>query len=250
MNEINKSIIEEFYNNIISYPNSCSEVRIFNAKVDRSNWVVRCQDPFTVSGWFTDSSNLICELSRIHNCSVYITVNPVSLGRRPIRARNTLHVLRKGEFATDQDIAVIRYLIVDIDPIEKEKKSRKVNSTDAELQACIDTRDRIVDGLGLSDHCLSGTSGNGTFILISLPELDNDNSSKSKISSLVNHIYSNFSNDSCKIDINTKNPSRLIAIPGTVKYRDIISTPERPHRRVEVHRPGPIHAPTPDSVRP
>lgn len=242
MNQINKSLIEEFFNDIVKYDNACAEVRIFQAKVDRSNRIVRSNHPTTVAGWFTRSDELACELSRIDNCSSYITVNPVGLGRRPSHAKNTLNILRKGEFCTDQDILVIRYLIIDIDPPSK-TSARTQNSTNEELLNCISTRNRIIIDFGLPDHCLAGISGNGAFILISVPDYNLESGIK-KNAELTQAISNQYSSDICKIDTNTKNPSRLLSIPGTMKFRDVISTPDRPHRRVEIHEPGQLHEPS------
>ena len=236
MNQINTSLVEEFFNDIIFYKDACAEVRIFSSMVDRTNHVIRSAYPTTVAGWFTRSDCLISQLSRVYNCSSYITVNPVALGRRPSHAKNNLKILRKGEFCTDQDILLIRYLIIDIDPPSK-SSARTLNSTNEELLNCISTRNKIISDFGLTDHCLAGISGNGAFILISVPDYDLK-SGISKVAELTQAISNEYSNENCKVDINTKNPSRLLSIPGTTKYRDIVSSPERPHRRVEIFSPG------------
>lgn len=239
MNQINKQLIEEFYTDIIQYPNSCCEVRVFNAQPDRSNRIVRSSNKTTCAGWFTRSDELICELSRVENCSCYITVNPVELSRRPSHAKNTLKVLRKGEFATDNDILLIRYLIVDIDPPSKDS-ARTINSTSEELLNCISVRNKIISDINIDNNCIAGISGNGAFILISLPDYQTD-SGVQKTAKLTQCISNGYSSELYKIDVNTKNPSRLLAIPGTVKFRNPVSTSERPHRRVEILVPGPHH---------
>lgn len=231
--------IEEFFDNIIRYPNSCCEIRIFNATLDRSGSIVRNENKdysTTVAGWFTRADELSSELEKIDSCSAYITVNPVSLKNRPARAKNTLQVLKRGEFATNEDIILIRYLIIDIDPPSKATTSRKVNSTNSELADCIETRDSIVEGTELADHCLVGISGNGAFILVSLPDYNPDVGGK-WTKKLTIDISNRFQNNKCKIDINTRHALSMLSIPGTWKFRDRISTAERPHRIVEIHHP-------------
>jgi hypothetical protein len=245
--KINKSQISLFFNNIIKQPNSCAEVRIFSAEVDRSNRIVRSRHQTCVAGWFTREDELICELSRIDNCSCYITVNPVSLERRPLHAKNNLKILRRGEFTTDQDILCIRYLIIDIDPPSKGSQ-RSINSTNNELFDCITLGEKIISGLEIQDYCFSGISGNGAFILISLPDYDNTKELSTEIMTFVEHINSEYSDNTCKIDINTRNPSRLLAIPGTTKHRDLVHSQERPHRMVEI-RLGQPHD-TSTTIRP
>ena len=129
MNPIDTKLIRKFFDTYIYVKNHCAEVRIFNARVDRqSNRIVRqprkSRFSTTVAGWFDRSDELACELSRVENCSCYITVNPASLSRRPVYARNKLQILRHEEFVLDQDITFCRYLIIDIDPIRDEKRTR------------------------------------------------------------------------------------------------------------------------------
>jgi hypothetical protein len=242
-------LIEDFFN-IIYIPGSCLEVRCFSSHVDfNTKRIVHTKNETTVAGWFTRPDELVAELSRIDKVSCYISVNPIKLGNRPYHAKNTLKVLRKGEFSVDSDINIIRYLIIDIDPIRLEGHS-KINSTNQELFECINVRDQIIKDLDLSENCLYGSSGNGAFILISLPDYKNDDNTKINLSKFVNHLSETYSNKNCVIDTNSKNPSRLLGIPGSVKYRDQAASLERPHRCVEIHGIGYQNATAPDSIRP
>jgi hypothetical protein len=236
MNQIDFKSVEEFFN-LVYVPGHCCEVRIFSAMVDfKSHRIVRCppNQEFTVSGWFTSYEELECELNRIENVSVYISVNPIPLRSRPHHAKNNLKVLRKGDFVTDSHVDMYKYFIVDIDPIRLQGNS-KVNSTNKELFECINVRDTIIKEIGLENNCIYGISGNGSFILIALPDCKNEDTTIIKLSKFINHLSQKYSNQHCVIDTNTKNASRHLALPGCWKYRNAVSSPDRPHRRAEIH---------------
>jgi hypothetical protein len=234
MNKIDFKSVEEFFN-LVYVPGHCCEVRVFSSWVDRtSRRIVRAEEKFTVAGWFDSYMELECELNRIENVSVYISVNPIPLTNRPRHARNNLSVLRQGDFVTDKHIHVVNHLIVDIDPIRLQGNS-KVNSTNKELFECINVRDTIIKEIGLENNCIYGISGNGAFILIALPDYKNDDTTIIKLSKFVNYLSQKYSNQHCVIDTQSKNASRHLALPGTWKHRSAVSTPDRPHRRVEIH---------------
>jgi hypothetical protein len=237
MNQIDTKLVGDFFD-LLYVNGSCLEVRCFQSQVDfNTRRIVHSKYETTVSGWFLSSDELCAELSRIDKVSCYISVNPVQIFNRPSHAKNTLKVLKHGDFSTDSDISIIRYLIVDIDPIRLPGHS-KINSTNQELFECINVRDQIIKDLDLSDHCLYGSSGNGAFILISMPDLPNNDETKINLSKFLNHLSERYTNKHCVIDTNSKNASRLLGVPGSWKYRDQASTLERPHRRVEIHGRG------------
>src|SRR5262249_4075468 len=56
----------------------CAEVRILTAKSDRKNQIVK--EPkykSTYAAWFDDIQSIAREITRVHNVSTYLTVNPV-----------------------------------------------------------------------------------------------------------------------------------------------------------------------------
>ena len=230
---IERDTITKFFDKFLYVKNHCVEVRLFHSQIDyTSRQVVRTDKKLTVAGWFTDASQLVCELSRVNQVSVYATVNPVTLTRRPLHAKNTFKLLKQGEFATDLDISIIRYLIIDIDPIRLETQ-KKINSTDKELAECIAVRDAIVQEID-SDALFPGISGNGTFILVSLADYENDDTLHNDITRFVEYLALKYSNRFCKVDVQTRNPSRPLPLPGTRKFRDPVSTPDRPCRMVTI----------------
>jgi hypothetical protein len=234
---IDSKLIESFFSSIIHVPGYCAEVRLPNARIDFST---RCIDrcpadskyPSTVAGWFDRPDELSCELSRVTDASVYITVNPVTLANRPPDAHNTLKQLKRGQFVTDSDISFIRYMIIDIDP--PRIQNSKINSTEEELKNCLLVRDSIISDQNLQGFCVTGCSGNGAFILVRVPDLPNDDDSLRDVSAFLTYISSKYTSDKCVVDAQTQNPSRMVGVPGTLKCRDSVSTPTRPYRRVTV----------------
>lgn len=239
MNTIDLKSVEDFFN-LVYVDGFCCEVRCFNSTVDSmSHMIVRSKDSHTVAGWFTSFAYLRCELSRIKDVSCYISVNPVKLERRPVLGKNNLRFLPKDGYATDSDIDHIRHIIIDIDPIRLPSKS-KLNSTNQELFECINVRDKIIADLDLRESCVYGISGNGAFILIDTTEerYENNETTRAEIFRFINYISQRYSNQHCRVDTNPINASRMLGIPGTYKYKDVFSTPDRPHRRVELHGLG------------
>jgi hypothetical protein len=239
MNQIDFKSVESFFS-LVHIPNYCCEVRCFDAEVDhRTRSIIRSKQSYTVAGWFTSFAELRCELARVKDVSCYISVNPVKIGRRPAHAKNTLKVLKKGEFTIDSDIDHIRFIIIDIDPIRLPSQN-KINSTNQELFECINVRDKIIQDFDLKDKCIYGISGNGSFILIdtTYPKIDNTIENKTNISKFINYVSEKYSNKHCVVDTNSANASRMLGIPGTWKLKSAITSHDRPHRRVEIHGLG------------
>lgn len=232
INKLNTDLIRTFFNDFIYVKNHCAEVRCFDSQVHfRTNRIIR-QQKTIVTGWFTSADELVCELQRLDGVSAYITVNPVSLARRPIEARNCLRNYSKGFCCDDQDITVFRYLIIDIDPPRQENV--RVNSTEQELLSCIKLRNQILDKEGLSYCSLPGISGNGAFILVHLKDCEMGEELNQDVEEFSKYLSDKYKNNSCKVDANTRNPSRHLPIPGTWKFRDPIATQLRPHRQVTI----------------
>jgi hypothetical protein len=239
MKEIDYSLVENFFN-LVHVNGFCLEVRCFDAVVaSGSHWITRSREKYTVAGWFTSYAELRCEISRIQNVSCYISVNPVKISRRPLRAKNSLKILKQGEFVLDSDIDLIRFIIVDIDPIRLPSQN-KINSTNQELFECICVRDKIIEDFDIKDKAVYGISGNGAFILIDVTEYNfpNTGETRTKIDKFIRYLSEKYKNKYCIVDTNSSNPSRMIGIPGTWKYKNEFSTPDRPHRKLDIHGLG------------
>src|SRR5262249_53998478 len=99
-----------------------------------------------------------------------------------------------------------------------------------ELAAALATRDRLLaEHPGLAQSALWGKSGNGCWILVRLPDYPNDAAHRALVGKALDLLAARYSDDAVKIDTATRNPSRVMCLPGTLKCKGD-SIPDRPHR--------------------
>jgi hypothetical protein len=181
----------------------------------------------TLAGWFDDKKRLIEEARRLRGVSGYVTINPV---RFDLLARSDNRLSRVRHTTRDADIVCVRWLYLDIDP----QRPPEISSTDAELAAALKRRDAILDGHPeLACSAFWGSSGNGAWILVRLPDYPNDPDHAAIVPKALSVLDRKYSDDRVRIDTTTSNPSRLIGLPGTLKAKGC-HRPERPWRRITI----------------
>jgi hypothetical protein len=211
----------------------CVELRVLRAAFDRHGFVRRGEDAgsgpgfsgSTLAGWFDDRERLIDEASRLRGVSGYVAINPV---RNDLLARSDNHLSRVRHTSRDSDIVCVRWLYLDIDP----ERPPEISSTETELAAALKRRDAILnDHPELKDSAAWGSSGNGAWILVRLPDYPNDPRHAAIVPKALAVLDRKYSDDRVRIDTATANPSRLIGLPGTIKAKGC-HRPERPWRRI------------------
>jgi hypothetical protein len=214
-------------------PAGCVELRVLRAAFDRQGFVRRGEEAgagpgfagSTLAGWFDDTERLIGEASRLRGVSGYVAINPV---QNDLLARSDNRLSRVRHTSRDSDIARLRWLYLDIDP----QRPPEISSTESELAAALKRRDAILSAHPeLASSAAWGSSGNGAWILIRLPDYPNDPSHAASLSQALTMLDRKYSDDLVRIDTATANPSRLIGLPGTIKAKGC-HRPERPWRRV------------------
>ena len=220
----------------------CVELRVLRAAWDREGRLHRADriNPTyhgsTLAGWFDDADRLVREAGRLASVSGYVTINPV---RRDLLARSYNRLDRCRHTTRDDDIVLLRWLYLDIDP----KRPADVSSTDEELGAAVRRRDAILAGEPeLAVSALWGRSGNGAWVLVRLPDYPNDAKHRRMVAEVVKAIARTYDDDEVVVDAVTANPSRLIGLPGTVKTKGS-PRPDRPWRRVTFDGAGPDAGP-------
>jgi hypothetical protein len=218
---------------LLDSPGSCIEVRYFGAWCNwRSGRVERAHSPHCiVSAWFTAPEWLASATFRARGVSMYMTVNPMRVDTRPERMRNKLDYLRKGEGTGDGDVQRIKWVVVDIDPVTGHCR-RQENSTDEELSHCLGVAKLVAADAGPGSSIL-GTSGNGAFVLVRA-DLDNSPESRSLVAKYVKTLSKLYSDEHAAIDKMSAVPSRMIGVPGSIKYKAPAQTAERPWRMVRL----------------
>ena len=216
----------------------CTELRVLHAGFDRWGQVRRASDlglsagGSTLAGWYSDVDRLTAQARRLRGVSGYVTINPV---RHDLLARSENRLGRSRHTTRDVDVAVLRWLFLDIDPV----RPPEISSTDTELEAAIARRDAILEGEpDLAGSALWGCSGNGAWVLVRLPDYPNDPPHRALVVQAVRAIAAAYSDDVVQVDRSTVNPARLIGLPGTLKAKGS-SRPDRPWRPVTLDGMGP-----------
>ncbi len=221
----------------------CTELRILHAGFDRRGQIRRAENlgqapgGSTLAGWYSDVERLTAQARKLRGVSGYVTINPV---RQDLLARCDNRLVRSRHTTRDVDVAVLRWLYLDIDPV----RPPDISSTDAELEAAIARRDAILGGEpDLAGSALWGRSGNGAWILVRLPDYPNDPPHRALVVQTVKAISGTYSDAAVQVDQATVNPARLIGLPGTLKAKGS-PRPDRPWRLVTLDGMGP-RAPAP-----
>ena len=190
-----------------------------------------------VSGIFDDIGAMRQEIQRrAGQGNLYCTVNAPLV----IHAGNAM----TDRALTDADIAHHTRLVFDFDPV----RPKDTPSTDAELHAALDARDRLVGtllSLGWPMPAIA-VSGNGAHALFRW-RLPVTTESKDMLSVLYKGLAGDFGTDVVKFDTSVRNPGRIWRLYGT-QNRKGTPTPTRPHRTATVTIPARWEALSPRQV--
>jgi hypothetical protein len=222
---------------LASPPAGCVELRILRGAFDRRGDVHRADrlgkgfGGSTLAGWYDDLDRLAAQCRRLRGVSAYVTINPV---RADLLARSDNRLAPVRHTSRDEDVALLRWLYLDIDP----RRPADVSSTDAELAAAVERRDALLAGQPeLAASAMWGRSGNGAWALVRLPDYPNDAEHRGLVAETVRALSREYSDDDVVIDTATVNPSRLIGLPGTLKAKGS-PRPDRPWRMATLDGAG------------
>ena len=213
--------------NLFFHPGEVTEIRSFGHKGNNSAWEGFATGT-VLSGYFDnaiDFGKAAMALDEAGATGVYFIPNPVNSALLA-RAHNRLKVAK--ETTKDSDIVCLRWLLVDADP----SRPSGISATDEEVaraNALIVKIDERFEKEALPAG-IYGCSGNGYHAMYLLPDLPNDEPSRSIIKKTLQALSASFSTDQVKIDEKVFNPARIWKLYGTMARKGD-STPDRPHRR-------------------
>jgi putative DNA primase/helicase len=211
-------------------PGTVLEMRIFGASFERGYVVAAQQYSRTLAGWYDGVNNIAVDAGRISGVSSFVTFNPCNAD---LLSRSDNRLTKAKHTTKDEDILCLRWLYLDIDP----KRPAEMSSTDSEHAHALKLRDTLLTSEPqFSGSVLSGSSGNGAFILLRLPDLPRNKESSALIARALAALSARYSNDVALIDVKTKNASRVMCLPGTVKCKGCHRS-ERPWRCVTLDNP-------------
>lgn len=174
----------------------------------------------TCSGYYDDyraAAEHVTKLDDLNPEGIYMTlqrIHPGLLARSP----NRLTVNPKHT-TSDRDVIGIDWVLVDCDPI----RPSGISSTDEELAAAIEVRDRVHEWSRPSG--LRAMSGNGAHLLV-----PSNGKTPSDVRQLLGLTQAMFATPEVDIDVSVSKPSQLTKLYGTVARKGY-QVPGRPHRR-------------------
>jgi hypothetical protein len=214
----------------------CVEMRLFGAwRSHKTHFIEPApRQSLVLSGWYDRIDAAVAEAQGIRNVSVYTTVNPVHPDLL-CRARNRLIQARQGNSTNDGNIVCHRWLYIDCDCA----RTDGISATQEERDAALALRDRILAAyLFLRDSAIWGGSGNGGWILARLADLPNTRETYELLGRVLSGLAEQFgkkgrAGDLAFVDEKTKNASRVMCLPGTLKCKGE-DDPRRPWRLVTI----------------
>jgi len=219
------------------HPGEVTEIRAFGLSGKNKGWEGWARGAGIVYGYFDNAeafgrSAEALELAKAPG--IYFVLNPV-IPDLLARAANRLRAADQKTVATsDKDVKVLRWIYVDLDP----KRPTGISSTAVELQAAVETRDKI--NAYLKEKGFKGgipaISGNGAHLLIQIRDHELTNRTEPSqdptvisIRNVLKHLADKFDSDRVEVDQKTFNPSRICKLYGTTARKGD-HTPTRPYR--------------------
>lgn len=178
------------------------------------------------AGYFDNPESVITELRNrvLNNISVYVCPNPLDKAF----LSKADHLQLAPSAVRDDDVKLLRWLLIDVDP---DRPVEGISATNDERALARELWDRVLTVRDdIRDSSIWGSSGNGYFILLRLPDRPNTEENRAKLKSYLKDLHNQFSEfKGAKVDPGMFNPSRLTPLPGTYKCKGV-HTAERPWR--------------------
>ena len=206
---------------------------------------LRCVGKRTINGFYRDLNKLAKDAATLNydfspQQNVYCCLNPVSPDLYA-RCADKFGPIDRGGSVKDSQVVCRRWLLVDIDPV----RPAGVSATNKQKRAAEKLAQKVyawlADQLGAAS-LVCADSGNGSHILIRLPDVPADKKSRWVCERFLEMLDQKFSNKQAQVDKATFNAARICTLYGTIKRKgsDLPEQPHRPSKLVLV--PDPLQA--------
>ena len=165
------------------------------------------------------------------NYQFFITLNPCNPALIARVANRIKHFGKKDKATGDNDIAKLRYFLLDCDPV----RPAGISSTDEELKKALDFLEKIIKDLG--KPLVTGMSGNGGHAIYY-----HNAKSATQVKTFLAELAKKYNSEYVKVDTSVYNSAQITKILGTAAKKGD-STRERPHRVskiLEINKDSPI----------
>lgn len=185
-------------------------------------------DNKTFSGYYTDVETLLRDIHAYDGYGIYAPINTIKSACYSRLQRDNI-IQRPKETTSDNDIAIRRIILIDIDP----QRPSGVNATDAEVERAHEKAREIFRFLrtqGFEEPVIA-ESGNG-FHLYYRVYIENTKEATTLIKSfleVLDMMFSDNGDGGAKIDTSVYNAARIAKIIGTTSNKGS-NTQDRPQR--------------------
>lgn len=223
-------------------PGEVTEIRAYGCQGRHKAWKGWVAGKGVVSGYFDnreDFGRAADSLEAAKAEGIYFTLNPV-IPDLLARAANRLKAGKEGASTADKDIACIRWLPIDLDPV----RPSGISATRDELTKAVKLRNEIykfmmAQGFGF---CVPAVSGNGahlSYLLVDHPLTNRENPGEDPMVQLIRRaialVAATFQNETVHIDRTVSNPARIWKLYGTTARKGD-HTKDRPHRKSYIEK--------------
>lgn len=187
-----------------------------------------------VVGYFDNEEDFVSAVEALdatNKCdAIYITLNPCAPALLHRAVNRLIGGKKSTPTASDDDIALRRWLFIDFDPV----RPKGISATNEEVKAAGDTARACMAYLADAGwpEPVTAASGNGVHLLYSV-NLPNDTDSRDLLRDALKAIKAHFDSDTVSVDEKVFNASRITKCYGSVARKGD-NTDERPHRRSSI----------------
>lgn len=215
--EFDEATLTRFLSYIL-HPGDCHEVCVIRGAYRTPTTIGPADFNITLASWYDSPQAIIADAAKLKGVSGYIVPNPIDLD---LIARSHNKLNKQKHRTTDDDIRAWFWVLLDLDV----KRKADTSATDAELVAALDRLASIhATHPEIAAASIWGRSGNGGWNLVRVPGYAFNDESMGLVSRFLAELARRFDTDTIKVDQKTKNPARLMCLPGTMKCKGENST--------------------------